>query len=194
MLFCFILSVLWKQIHQTLLSSFPSDFSSCKRRLISSAAVAVWHWSLTHMVLTYRLPSVRLTAGSVCSASPSTFRTFKPVEVVGVNTAAILSRLHHHKSKIPLGRLQKHSTLKQKRERWIIQNQFIPLLQISCHVDGLSLACDPHSPKAKERKKKKIHSHRKYFFFLGSVSHILTEWGQSNLIYGDKNFCFLSRA
>lgn len=42
-------------------------------------------------------------------------------------------------------------------------------------------------PEQKKGKKKKIHSHRKYFYFLGSVSHILTEWGQSNLIYGDKN-------
>ncbi len=43
----------------------------------------------------------------------------------------------------------------------------------------------------KQKKEKNIHSQpRKYFYFLGSDSHILTEWGQSNLIYGDKNFAF----
>jgi len=72
---------------------------------------------------------------------------------------------------------------------WDWLYQFIPAPLIKS-VDRLWLDCDPHSLKAKERKREK----RKKPYTAKEALIIpwlfMTEWGQSNLICGDKNFAF----
>lgn len=172
------LCLLWKQSQQTLLSSFPSQY--------------VQSWASDQHV-----------GGCLEQITQKVFNKegwpYTTVAPLNDNMAAILQwnlNLHVYWCHSPEARntmqlasvkiYQKCPTLQQMREL----NRTVSIHSDASHLKscGWALACDPHSPWAKERKK--INSHRKYFHFPGLVSHVLTEWGQSNLIYGDKNFAF----